>query len=62
LKYVRAHWQVENSLHFEKDRWWDEDHHVLRRPVMAVRIATLTNIALTFLRLSKTSPNMLLTA
>ena len=22
-KIVRDHWQIENSLHFVKDRWWD---------------------------------------
>ena len=24
-KLVRDHWLIENSLHFVKDRWWDED-------------------------------------
>jgi predicted transposase YbfD/YdcC len=52
LKYVRAHWQVENSLHFEKDRWWDEDRHWSRRPGLAERLASLANIALTLLRLT----------
>ena len=31
-KLVRNHWQIENSLHFVKDRWWDEDRHDLSRP------------------------------
>ena len=22
LRLIRGHWQVENSLHWEKDRWW----------------------------------------
>jgi predicted transposase YbfD/YdcC len=52
LKYVRAHWQVENSLHFVKDRWWDEDRHWSRRPGLAERLASLTNVALTVLRLT----------
>jgi hypothetical protein len=54
LKYVRGHWQVENSLHFVNDRWWDEDRHWNRRPGLAPRLASLTNVALTLLRL--TSP------
>ena len=53
LKYVRDHWQVENSLHFEKDRWWDEDRHWTTRPGLAERLASLTNMALTLLRLSR---------
>jgi len=52
LKYVRGHWQVENSLHFIKDRWWDEDRRWSRRPGLAERLATLTNVALTLLRLA----------
>jgi hypothetical protein len=52
LKYVRAHWQVENCLHFVKDRWWDEDRHWSRRPGLAERLASLTNVALTVLRLT----------
>lgn len=52
LKYVRGHWQVENSLHFVKDRWWDEDRHWQRRPGLAPRLAALTNAALTLLRLA----------
>jgi hypothetical protein len=33
--YVRDHWQVENCLHFVKDRWWDEDRHYTKRPGLA---------------------------
>jgi len=58
LKYIRGHWQVENSLHFVKDRWWDEDRHWQRRPGLAERLAALTNVALTLLRLKlKTTRN-----
>jgi hypothetical protein len=49
--YVRDHWQVENCLHFSKDRWWDEDRHYLKRPGLAEVFASLTNAALTVLRL-----------
>ena len=50
LQVVRGHWQVENSLHFVKDRWWDEDRHWLRRPGLAERLAALLNSAISFLR------------
>ena len=51
LRWVRGHWSVENNLHFVKDRWWDEDRHVLRRPGLASRMATLTSCALSVLQL-----------
>lgn len=50
LDLVRAHWQVENSLHFVKDRWWDEDRHVCRRPGLAAGFTSLVTAALTVLR------------
>lgn len=50
LGLVRGHWQVENSLHYEKDRWWDEDRHVCRRAGLAVGFTTLLSAALTALR------------
>ena len=49
--YIRGHWQVENCLHFVKDRWWDEDRHYTKRPGLAESFASLTNAALTVLRL-----------
>lgn len=49
--YVRDHWQVENCLHFVKDRWWDEDRHYTKRPGLAECFAALTNAALSLLRL-----------
>jgi hypothetical protein len=52
MAWIRGHWQVENCLHFIKDRWWDEDRHYLRRPGLAERLAALTDAALTALRLS----------
>jgi hypothetical protein len=48
---IRGHWQVENCLHFTKDRWWDEDRHYTKRPGLAESFASLTNAALTVLRL-----------
>jgi predicted transposase YbfD/YdcC len=49
--YIRGHWQVENCLHFVKDRWWDEDRHYTKRPGLAEAFASLTNAALAVLRL-----------
>jgi hypothetical protein len=50
-QYIRHHWQVENCLHFVKDRWWDEDRHYTKRPGLAESFAALTNAALSVLRL-----------
>jgi hypothetical protein len=50
-KLVRDHWQVETSLHFVKDRWWDEDRHHLARPGLGVVWLALTNAALSAMRL-----------
>lgn len=58
MKYIRGHWQVENCLHFEKDRWWDEDRHWSCRPGLAERLASLINIALAFLRRTLTDPKL----
>jgi hypothetical protein len=51
LAAVRAHWQIENSLFFLKDRWWDEDRHWTRRPGVAEWLTQLTTAATTVLRL-----------
>lgn len=50
LTAVRAHWQIENSLFFLKDRWWDEDRHWTRRPGVAEWLTQLTTAATTVLR------------
>jgi len=62
MKTIRGHWQVENCLHFEKDRWWDEDRHWTIRPGLAERLACLTNIALSCLRLTLHNPKLPLCA
>lgn len=46
LGYIRSHWQIENGLHFLKDRWWDEDRHHTRRPGLSAVMAGLNTIAL----------------
>ena len=53
LRLVRDHWCVENNLHFEKDRWWDEDRHVCRRPGLAARFTTLLSAAVSVLQVLK---------
>jgi predicted transposase YbfD/YdcC len=50
LAAVRAHWQIENSLFFIKDRWWDEDRHWTRRPGVAEWFTQLTTAAIIALR------------
>ena len=50
LRYVRDHWRVE-SLHFLKDRWWDEDRHHTRRPGLSALMAALNNAAVSIHRL-----------
>lgn len=50
LGLARGHWQVENGLHYEKDRWWDEDRHVCRRPGLGERFAALVSAAVSVLR------------
>ena len=50
LNLVRGRWQVENSLHSENDRWWDEDRHLCRGPGPADGFTTLLTAALTALR------------
>ena len=50
LAAVRGHWQVENGLHFVKDRWWDEDRHYSKQPGVALGFAVLLNAVVTVLR------------
>jgi hypothetical protein len=52
LALVRGHWQVENGLHFIKDRWWDEDRHYSSQPGVAAGFAVLRNAVVTVLRAS----------
>lgn len=51
LSHVRHHWQIENGLHFMKDRWWDEDRHHTRRPGLSACLAAINNAALSIHRL-----------
>jgi predicted transposase YbfD/YdcC len=51
LRLIRGHWQIENSLHFIRDRWWDEDRHWTSRPGLARVFVSLTNAAVSVVRL-----------
>jgi predicted transposase YbfD/YdcC len=51
MRLIRGHWQIENCLHFVKDRWWDEDRHWTKRPGLAAVFAALTNAAISTLRM-----------
>jgi len=53
LRLIRGHWCVENNLHYEKDRWWDEDRHSCRRPGLAERFTTLLSAAISALQVLK---------
>ncbi len=57
LRYVRQHWRIENSLHFLKDRWWDEDRHYTRRPGLSACMTAINNAALSIHRL-KSDPDL----
>jgi len=51
LHTIRDHWQVENCLHWQEDRYWEEDKHYLK---WAGKIYTgLTNWALSLLQLMR---------
>jgi predicted transposase YbfD/YdcC len=49
LSLATGHWQVENRLHLIKDRWWDEDKHVLFRPGLGEIWSALTDLAVSLL-------------
>lgn len=50
LEAVRGHWQVENGLHYIKDRWWDEDRHYAAQPRVALGFTVLLSAVVTVLR------------
>jgi predicted transposase YbfD/YdcC len=61
LATVRRHWQIENSVFYLKDRWWDEDRHWTRRPGLSEWLAQLTTAATCALRIFR-RPNIPLRA
>ena len=47
---IRRHWEVENCLHWQKDRYFEEDKHVLE-PDIGKIWTVLTNIAVSLAQL-----------
>jgi len=47
---IRRHWEVENCLHWQKDRYFEEDKHVLRGPGGKIW-TVLTSIAVSLTQL-----------
>ncbi len=56
---ILRHWEVENCLHWQKDRYFEEDKHVVRRPALGVVLTVLTNVALTLTRLLRSDERTL---
>ena len=52
---VRAHWSVENDLHWTLDVAFDEDQSRARNGHSAANLATLRHIALNLIKAEKTS-------
>jgi len=48
---ILRHWEVENCLHLQKDRFYREDKHVLGRDSWGEAWTVLTNIALSLAQL-----------
>lgn len=51
LKTIQKHWQVENGLHYVKDRTMKEDAHVTHSPPQEISLAILRNVAVSVLNL-----------
>ena len=45
LEYLRGHWQIENGIHYSRDRSYDEDRCQVRDPNSAQILATLRCLA-----------------
>jgi hypothetical protein len=52
LGLVRAHWTIENRLHWVRDVTFDEDRSQVRRGAGPQVMATLRNLAISLLRLA----------
>jgi predicted transposase YbfD/YdcC len=48
---IRGHWEIENHLHLPKDRYFEEDKHVLQGNGWGEAWTVLTNMALSISRL-----------
>jgi predicted transposase YbfD/YdcC len=49
--YIQGHWDIENCLHGQKDKEYDEDKHVLGRNSWGEVWTVLTNIAVSLTNL-----------
>jgi hypothetical protein len=52
LALVRAHWTIENRLHWVRDVTFDEDRSQIRRGKAPQVMATIRNLAISLLRLA----------
>lgn len=52
LALVRAHWTIENRLHWVRDVTFDEDRSQIRRGAGPQVMATVRNLAISLLRLA----------
>ena len=52
LALVRAHWTIENRLHWVRDVTFDEDRSQIRRGTGPQVMATLRNLAISLLRVA----------
>jgi hypothetical protein len=52
LALVRAHWTIENRLHWVRDVTFDEDRSQIRRGTGPQVMATVRNLAISLLRLA----------
>jgi predicted transposase YbfD/YdcC len=43
---VRAHWNIENGSHWQRDKLWREDNHLMRHHRRAHILSTLRQVAL----------------
>jgi predicted transposase YbfD/YdcC len=51
--YIRQHWEVENCLHLQKDKYYREDNHVLGVDSWGEAWTILTNMTLSLAGLMK---------
>ena len=52
---VRAHWSIENNLHWVLDIAFDEDSNRIRKGHSAANLAVIRHIALNLIKAEKTS-------
>jgi predicted transposase YbfD/YdcC len=58
--YIRQHWEVENCLHLQKDKYFREDNHVLGADSWGEAWTILTNMAVSLVKLMQTGNQKLI--